>query len=310
MGVFQIFCKQKIVGKAWAVIQRRLDNSVDFYRDWGDYKRGFGHLNGSFWLGLEKIHRLTNQKHQNKLRVELEEFAGSRCYAEYDNFTVNGENDGYRLARLGFYQGIYVFSSFQTISSLCSLPNLAGIQLKKCHTNGKTRERSGRLFLWSWLALTCAPKFIPKDNQNHCTCPIMPHQQHGCLLLFSVFLGLERWTGQANMDVCWLWKRLIPFLAFYSLFVFFSTGTGSCVDSLNYNRGATFSTKDKDSDSSPGSNCAVDHQGAWWYKSCTGSNLNGLYSPTGHDITGIYWYQKSHGIVHLKKVEMMLELVE
>ena len=109
MGAFQIFCKQKNVGKAWAVIQRRQDDSVDFYRGWEDYKRGFGHLNGTFWLGLEKIHRLTNQKKQNKLRVELEEFTGSWCYAEYDNFTVNGESDRYRLARLGSYQGIYVF---------------------------------------------------------------------------------------------------------------------------------------------------------------------------------------------------------
>ena len=310
MGAFQIFCKQKIVGKAWAVIQRRLDNSVDFYRYWGDYKRGFGHLNGSFWLGLEKIHRLTNQKHQNKLRVELEEFAGSRCYAEYDNFTVNGENDGYRLARLGFYQGIYVFSSFQTISSLSSLPNLAGIQLKKCHTNRKARERSGRplslIMIGSYLRAKIYTKRQPKPLHLSCHATSTTWM----FVVFSVFLGLERWTRQANIDVCWLWKRLIPFLAFYSLFVFFSTGTGSCVDSLNYNRGATFSTKDKDSDSFPGSNCAVDHQGAWWYKSCTGTNLNGLYSPTGHDITGIYWYQKSHRIVHLKKVEMMLELVE
>lgn len=224
MGAFQIFCKQKIVGKAWAVIQRRLDNSVDFYRDWGDYKRGFGHLNGSFWLGLEKIHRLTNQKHQNKLRVELEEFAGSRCYAEYDNFTVNGENDGYRLARLGFYQGIYVFSSFQTISSLSSLPNLAGIQLKKCHTNGKTRERSGRLFLWSWLALTCAPKFIPKDNQNHCTCPVIPHQQHGCLLLFFFCLSWSRkmnGTGEYGRLLTLKTSNTLLGLLFFVRFLFY-----------------------------------------------------------------------------------------
>ena len=109
MGAFHIFCKQKNFGKALAVIQRRLDDSVDFYRDWKDYKRGFGQLNGTFWLGLEKIHRLTNQKKQNKLRVELEEFTGSSCYAEYDNLTVNGEDDRYRLASLGYYQGIYVF---------------------------------------------------------------------------------------------------------------------------------------------------------------------------------------------------------
>jgi len=189
MGAFQVFCQQNNVAEAWAVIQRRLDGSVDFYRGWEDYKRGFGHLNGTFWLGLEKIHRLTNKTNQHKLRVELENFAGYSCYAEYDNFTVNGEDDGYRLARLGFYQG-------------------------------------------------------------------------------------------------------------------------SCVDSLNYNRGAAFSTKDKDSDTYGAGNCAVVHQGAWWYKSCTQTNLNGLYSPTGHDITGIYWYKLLSNIVRLKSVEMKLELVE
>ena len=107
-GAFQIFCKQSKVGEAWAVIQRRQDGSVDFYRGWEEYKRGFGHLHGSFWLGLEKIHRLTNPTNQQKLRVELEDFAGSSCYVEYDNFTVNGEDDGYRLASLGFYSGNYV----------------------------------------------------------------------------------------------------------------------------------------------------------------------------------------------------------
>ena len=135
MGAFQIFCKQQNAGKAWAVIQRRQDDSVDFYRGWEDYKRGFGQLNGTFWLGLEKIHRLTNQKHQNKLRVELQEFAGSCCYAEYDNFALNGEDDGYRLTRLGFYQGIYVFFSLQAIGSPSSLLNLSAIYLQKGDPN-------------------------------------------------------------------------------------------------------------------------------------------------------------------------------
>ena len=96
------------------------------------------------------------------------------------------------------------------------------------------------------------------------------------------------------------------------LFLFFSTGTGSCVDSLSYNRGATFSTKDKDSDSNSAGNCAVNHQGAWWYNFCTQTNLNGLYSPiAGYKITGIYWYRRPpNTIVLLKRAEMMLELVK
>ena len=104
-GAFQIFCNQTKDGEAWAVIQRRLNGSVDFFRDWEDYKRGFGDLGGEFWLGLEKIHRLTNPQNRQKLRIELEDFTGYSCYAEFDNFTVNGEDDQYRLASLGFYNG-------------------------------------------------------------------------------------------------------------------------------------------------------------------------------------------------------------
>ena len=84
------------------MFQKRLDGTVDFYRGWDDYEHGFGDLNGEFWLGLDKIHRLT--KKPSKLRVELEDFASQTAYAEYDDFGVANEQSKYMLS-LGKYFG-------------------------------------------------------------------------------------------------------------------------------------------------------------------------------------------------------------
>ncbi|KAL9961213.1 hypothetical protein ACROYT_G030116 [Oculina patagonica] len=102
-GTFDVFCDQTTAGGGWTVFQKRQDGSVDFYRGWADYKGGFGNLNGEYWLGLEKIHRLTSSGQYN-LRVDLEDFAGNTVYAEYGSFGVASEGNKYQLS-VGSYSG-------------------------------------------------------------------------------------------------------------------------------------------------------------------------------------------------------------
>ena len=103
LGEFEVFCDHKIAGGGWTVFQKRMDGSVDFYRAWDYYKRGFGNLNGEFWLGLDKIHRLTVSS-SNELRVDLEDIHGATAFAEYSSFSVASENAKYQLS-LGSYTG-------------------------------------------------------------------------------------------------------------------------------------------------------------------------------------------------------------
>ena len=109
LHAFDVFCDQTTEGGGWTVFQKRMDGSVDFYRYWNDYKCGFGDLCGEFWLGLDKIHRLTSDD-KNVLRVDLEDFEGNTAYAEYNLFGVMSENDKYKLI-LGSYSGRTVISS-------------------------------------------------------------------------------------------------------------------------------------------------------------------------------------------------------
>ena len=80
------------------MFQRRLTGSVDFNRSWADYKHGFGSfLDGEFWLGLDKILRLTKKNKNNRLRVDLGVDSKTIVYAEYKWFGIASETAKYQL---------------------------------------------------------------------------------------------------------------------------------------------------------------------------------------------------------------------
>ena len=182
---FRVYCDMTTGKGGWTVIQRRADGSVDFYRKWNDYKLGFGNLKNEFWLGNDKIHRLTKGRNM-MIRFDLEDFSGKKVYAEYKLFYIDGEKDNYRL-HVGSY-------------------------------------------------------------------------------------------------------------------------SGTAGDSLTHHNGMQFSTKDRDHDVWSSGSCAITYSGAWWYKACHYSNLNGRYLKGSHKsfANGVNWYHFKGYHYSLKKTEMKI----
>ncbi|XP_069604425.1 ficolin-2-like isoform X2 [Ranitomeya imitator] len=56
----KVLCDMDTDEGGWIVIQRRWDGSVDFFRTWDAYKKGFGSRLNEFWLGNENIHHVTS----------------------------------------------------------------------------------------------------------------------------------------------------------------------------------------------------------------------------------------------------------
>ena len=68
-------------------------------------------------------------------------------------------------------------------------------------------------------------------------------------------------------------------------------GTSSAGDSMTIHNlnGMPFTTHDRDNDPLSGNNCAAHRQGAWWDRTCTHANLNGLYLSDQVNHRGIVW---------------------
>ncbi|XP_049302326.1 ficolin-2 isoform X2 [Bactrocera dorsalis] len=102
---FHVYClRDPNGGEPWTIIQRRQSNDTDFYRGWFEYEHGFGDLNANFFLGLDKIHALTNSQ-THELWFELEDFQNEKRVAKYESFAIGNAHDKYELSVLGQYSG-------------------------------------------------------------------------------------------------------------------------------------------------------------------------------------------------------------
>uniref|UniRef100_A0A4Y0BFS4 Fibrinogen C-terminal domain-containing protein n=1 Tax=Anopheles funestus TaxID=62324 RepID=A0A4Y0BFS4_ANOFN len=148
-----VLCDQEYDSGGWIVIQHRFDGSINFFRNWKEYKHGFGNLDGEFWLGLDRIYQLTVSR-PHELVVLLEDFDGTKKYAKYDQFEIGDESEKYILKMLGEYSGnagdSLAFQKNMTFSTFdedndthdinCAITYTGAWWYQKCHysnLNGK-----------------------------------------------------------------------------------------------------------------------------------------------------------------------------
>ena len=79
---------------------------VDFYREWAEYKNGFGVIDGEFFIGLDKLHSLTSTLKPVELWIQLQDFENRIYNIKYNNFQVGNETENYKLIKVGNYNGI------------------------------------------------------------------------------------------------------------------------------------------------------------------------------------------------------------
>ncbi|XP_056001671.1 fibrinogen C domain-containing protein 1-A-like [Ostrea edulis] len=95
-GRLEVFCDQHTDGGGWTVFQRRNDGTIDFFRNWIDYKYGFGNISDEFWLGNHRIYEIVKQGFY-ELRIDMGDFNSVRKYALYKRFSIGDEHSSYVL---------------------------------------------------------------------------------------------------------------------------------------------------------------------------------------------------------------------
>ena len=157
LKIIQVYCDQTTDGGGWTVFQRRIDGSVDFFRDWEHYKQGFGNLQNEFWLGNENIFTLTLQglyPRGNELRIDMMNAKMIKNSVKYAHFHITNAATKYTLFVNGYTGNLadalkphnrQKFSTFDSDNDSHSTINCASLLFGSwwfidCHTshlNGK-----------------------------------------------------------------------------------------------------------------------------------------------------------------------------
>ncbi|XP_051858579.1 fibrinogen-like protein 1 isoform X3 [Drosophila albomicans] len=116
IGLFNVLCDSQLAGPGWIVIQQRVGGNENFTRDWATYRKGFGSFESDFFLGLEKIHRITSLQ-RFELYIHLVDLDGRTYNARYDDFKISDEDNGYALS-LGKFNGTIIWDGMRDTENM------------------------------------------------------------------------------------------------------------------------------------------------------------------------------------------------
>ena len=126
------------------MFQRRFNGSIDFSRTWKEYKEGFGGLNTEFWLGNDKIHRLSSSSAD--LQIDLMDLDGNTKVQFYSNVFIGPEVDKYRL-RVGTSDG--------TAGDSLTTKHHNSLFTTKDADNDKHKNNCAQTYQGGWWYLKC-----------------------------------------------------------------------------------------------------------------------------------------------------------
>ena len=70
-------------------------DSKFFYQTWNNYQQGFGTLDSLYWIGLDKLHDLSQSG--CAVQFNFQAVSGTCYYAQYSTFVVGGSAENYTL---------------------------------------------------------------------------------------------------------------------------------------------------------------------------------------------------------------------
>ncbi|OWF37763.1 fibrinogen-like protein 1 [Mizuhopecten yessoensis] len=148
---FEVHCDMVDDGGGWTTIQRRMDGTENFERNWNDYKNGFGNISRNFWIGNDLLYGLTSRGHMT-FHVNLDDWEGVRRWAEYQDFQVGSELSWYMLS-VGKYTGTAGDSFHYPASSLLRHDGMKFSTPD--HDNDTSFQQCGRMLKSGWWFNSC-----------------------------------------------------------------------------------------------------------------------------------------------------------